>query len=142
MQEKQIPRGKTAVGLFCIGGLLYNLIEICWRGYTHWSMFFLGGFCFEVIGGIHERFAARRTWFRCTLCAGAVTLLEFLSGCLVNLCWGMNVWDYSHMPFNIKGQVCLLYSALWGGLSLIARPVYRMAKMYLSRDRRVKLIPQ
>lgn len=142
MQENQIPRGKTAVGVFCIGGLLYNLIEICWRGYTHWSMFLLGGVCFQAIGSIHERFAHRRPLFRCTLSAAAVTTLEFLSGCVVNLRWHLHVWDYSRMPFNIKGQVCLLYSVLWGVLSLVACPVYRMVQMRLNRDRQVRLIPQ
>lgn len=142
MTNNQIPRRKTAAGVFCIGGLLYNLIEICWRGYTHWSMFLLGGCCFQVIGSIHDRFADRRPLFRCTLCAGAVTALEFLSGCVVNLHLHLNVWDYSRMPFNIKGQVCLLYSVLWGALSLIACPVYRLVRMRLNRDRQLRLIPQ
>lgn len=142
MEEKIIPRSKYAIGTFCVGGVLYNLIEICWRGYTHWSMFVLGGLCFQVIGGIHDRFADRKPLFRCTLCAAAVTTLEFACGCLVNLNWHLNVWDYSSMPLNIKGQVCLLYSALWGVLSLIACPIYRLVRMRLSRDKRVRLIPQ
>ena len=142
MKTKQIPRGKTALGVFCIGGLLYNLIEICWRGYSHWSMFFLGGICFQMIGSIHDRFAKRRPFFRCTLCAAAITMAEFLSGCLVNLRWNLHVWDYSRLPFNIKGQVCLLYSVLWGALSLIACPVYRMVRLRLTRDRSQRLIPQ
>ena len=29
--------------LFGTGGLLYILIELIWRGYSHWTMFFLGG---------------------------------------------------------------------------------------------------
>ena len=142
MKTKQIPRGKTALGVFCIGGLLYNLIEICWRGYSHWSMFFLGGICFQMIGSIHDRFASRRPLFRCTLCAVAITGAEFLSGCLVNLRWNLHVWDYSRLPFNVKGQVCLLYSVLWGALSLIACPVYRMVRVRLTRDRSQRLIPQ
>lgn len=136
MLTKRRPRHGTTVGVFCIGGLLYTLIEIGWRGHSHWSMFLLGGVCFRVIGGIHERLARRSLWLRCGLCAGAVTLLEFLCGCVVNLHWRLNVWDYSRMPLNIKGQVCLLYSALWGVLSLLACPVYRLVTTGLTYRRR------
>lgn len=136
MQIKRRPRHGTTVGVFCIGGLLYTLIEIGWRGHSHWSMFLLGGVCFRVIGSIHERFARRSLWLRCGLCAGAITLLEFLCGWIVNLRWELHVWDYSHMPLNIKGQVCLLYSFLWGLLSLIACPVYRLVTTGLTYRRR------
>ena len=118
-------RAKCAIGLFCIGGILYNLIEIIWRGFTHWSMFFVGGACFHVMGLIHTGFKKLSVFSRCALCALAVTVVEFLSGCLFNLKLKMDVWDYKDMPFNIMGQVCLLYTVLWGGLSLLAVPVYR-----------------
>lgn len=36
-----------------------------------------------------------------------VTVLEFITGCIVNIWLGWNVWDYSNMPLNILGQVCL-----------------------------------
>ena len=29
--------------LFDIGGALYVLIELIWRGWSHWTMFALGG---------------------------------------------------------------------------------------------------
>ena len=40
--------------LFLIGGLVYAWIEILWRGYTHWSMFVLGGICFIIMGLLNE----------------------------------------------------------------------------------------
>lgn len=110
--------------LFCIGGALYNLLELLWRGYTHWSMFIVGGICFNIIGRIHS-LCRKGMVIRCALCALAVTAVEFASGYLLNMRLKMNVWDYSGMMLNIKGQVCLLYSILWGALSLIALPVYR-----------------
>ena len=39
--------------------------------------------------------------------------LEFLTGCIVNLALGWHVWDYSGMPGNVLGQICLPYSLLW-----------------------------
>ena len=35
---------------------------------------------------------------------------------------GLDVWDYSKVPFNFLGQVCVLYSVLWGFLSAAAIP--------------------
>ena len=40
--------------LFETGGLLYLLLELLWRGWTHWTMFFLGGACFICLGLINE----------------------------------------------------------------------------------------
>lgn len=38
------------VCLFLFGGISYCLIEISWRGYTHWTMGIVGGLCFLGIG--------------------------------------------------------------------------------------------
>ena len=44
--------------LFNVGGLLYILIELIWRGRSHWTMFLLGGICFVFLGLINEVMAA------------------------------------------------------------------------------------
>ena len=132
--KSAVQEAKCSFCLFCIGGFLYNIIEVLWRGYSHWTMFFVGGACFNLIGRIHT--LCRKGLFqRCTLCALAVTAVEFVSGCLFNLKMKLNVWDYSGMFFNIKGQVCLLYSVLWGFLSLIAAPVYTRCRTRLTAPR-------
>lgn len=40
--------------LLDVGGLLYILLELLWRGQSHWSMFVLGGVCFVALGLINE----------------------------------------------------------------------------------------
>ncbi len=114
------------IRLFCIGGVAYNVIEILWRGHSHWSMFLVGGTCFHLIGTIGTRLRRHGAFVIGAACSAAVTVVEYMSGCLFNLRLKLNVWDYSNMPANLNGQVCLLYSALWGGLSLLALPVYRI----------------
>ncbi len=104
---------------------MYNLIEILWRGHSHWSMFLVGGTCFHLIGRIGTKLRRHSLLTIGAACSIAVTAVEYISGCLFNLRLKLNVWDYSDMPANIKGQICLPYSALWGGLSLLALPVYR-----------------
>lgn len=107
--------------LFLIGGVLYIAIELLWRGHTHWTMFVLGGICFYYIGLVNEDF----TWDmplikQMFIGAVVITMLELLSGILVNGVYNLNVWDYSNMPFNFLGQICLPYSILWFFISLPA----------------------
>lgn len=126
-------RGLLHIALAVIGGGLYVLIELLWRRRSHVSMFCVGGICFALIGGIHERFSRLMLPLRCVLCAAAVTAVEFASGCLINRRWGLNVWDYSDQPHHIMGQVCPLYTFLWGVLSAVAWPVYRFCRQRLER---------
>ena len=107
--------------LFVIGGIIYVWMEILWRGYSHWSMFLLGGLCFILIGLVNEHIS----WddpLSMQMLYGAVliTVLEFLTGVIVNIIFGLNVWDYSNKPLNYMGQICLSNSVLWYFLAGVA----------------------
>lgn len=98
---------------------MYIITELLWRGSSHWSMFFLGGLCFLVIGLINEKNGGRLPLvFQMLLSAAIITAMEFAVGYIVNIRLGMDVWDYSGLPHNFMGQICLLYSVLWFFLSL------------------------
>lgn len=111
--------------LTAAGGLGYVLIELLWRGRSHWSMFLVGGTCFEVIGAVHQRCRRLPLLLRGGICSAAVTGIEGLSGCILNLGLKLDVWDYSRMKWNWRGQICAVYSLLWVLLSIAACPVYR-----------------
>lgn len=107
------------LSLFGIGGLLYILIEIFWRGRSHWTMFILGGICFVFLGSINEVLPWEMPlWQQVVIGAAGITILEFLTGCIVNLWLGWNVWDYSSLPGNLLGQICPQYFVLWMPVSL------------------------
>ena len=102
-----------------IGGMLYIGIELMWRGYSHWTMFVLGGICFVLLGRINELIPwDMPLWMQVFIGTAIITGLEFITGCIVNLWIGWNVWDYSTAPFNILGQICLPYILLWAPVSL------------------------
>ncbi len=104
-----------------IGGLLYIALELAWRGHSHWTMFLLGGACFLAIGAVNEWVPwCMPLWQQTLIGAAIVTLLEFLTGCIVNLWLGWGVWDYSGLPGNILGQICPQYMLLWIPVSLAA----------------------
>lgn len=105
--------------LFDVGGLLYILIELIWRGWSHWTMFALGGVCFVCLGLINEVLPwEMELWKQVLIGACIVTALEFLIGCIVNLWLGWNVWDYSNLPGNILGQISPPFFVLWLPVSL------------------------
>lgn len=109
------------MSLFCVGGAAYCAIELMWRGYTHWSMYLLGGLCFLLCGAINEVFPWEMPlWQQQGICAVVITALEFCTGYLVNIVLKLNVWDYSNMPCNIMGQICPQYVFLWFLLSVVA----------------------
>ena len=107
--------------LFFVGGAVYCGIEMLWRGYTHWTMLIVGGICFVFCGGINEVFDwDMPIWKQMLICSCGITIIEFISGFFINIIFKLNVWDYSNLPFNVLGQICLLFSILWFGLSFIA----------------------
>ena len=61
----------------------------------------------------------------------AVTGVEFAFGCVFNLVLKMNVWDYSHLPLNIAGQICPLFTLLWSALAVVGLPLSHMVYTYL-----------
>ena len=101
------------------GGIAYGLLEILWRGYTHPSMVLTGGVCFAMICGVNRRFSDKPLLVRGVMCALAVTAVELCVGMLVNQWLHLDVWDYSDQQLHLFGQICLLYTGLWFGLSLV-----------------------
>lgn len=105
--------------IFSLGGIFYLMIEMLWRGYSHWSMFVLGGACFLIIGLINEHSRGKIILpVQMIIGASTITILEFIVGYIVNIKLGLDVWSYYDMPYNIMGQVCLPYMILWLFLSL------------------------
>ena len=103
--------------IFSIFGLTYGLIEILWRGYTHPSMVIVGGICGLLIGLLNERNKKMNLLLQMVEGMVIVTALEFVSGIILNLCLGLNVWNYSNMRFNLLGQVCPQFCIAWFFLS-------------------------
>lgn len=125
--------------LFTFGGILYLLTELLWRGFSHWSMFFLGGVCFLAVGLINER--TRESiplLLRMTISSVIITALEFAVGWVVNVKLGLGIWDYSNMSCNIMGQVCLMYTAMWFVLSLGCILLNNWLCCYLFGEERVR----
>lgn len=107
--------------LLAIGGSIYYLVELFFRGYSHWSMFLLGGVCFIVCGLLNEVFSWDMALIsQMFISALVITLLELITGIIVNILLDWHVWNYSNMPYNFLGQISLLFTNIWFFLSLFA----------------------
>ncbi len=106
--------------LFLIGGVLFNLVEFLWRGYSFFEMTVVGGLCFVLIGGINELFPwDMALTSQMLLSAAAITVVELGAGLIFNVWLGLGIWDYSDQCYQFMGQICLLYFNLWFLLSAI-----------------------
>lgn len=107
--------------LFIIGGFTYYMVEILWRGYSHWTMFILGGICFLFAGIQNEYIEWEYPLWRQVLNVDVFVIIsEFITGCIVNLYFHWNVWNYSNLPFNILGQSCPQFALLFMPICLFA----------------------
>lgn len=118
---KQIKRISP---VFMVLGLVYLALEFQvraaqWQTLNPWvplTMFLIGGSAAFVIGLYNEI-----PWIRDNVnmfwqsVASTITILlfEFIGGCIVNLWLGLDIWDYTHMAFNLLGQICLQYTVYW-----------------------------
>jgi uncharacterized membrane protein len=83
-------------------------------------MFMLGGVCFIFLGLLNEDLTWNTPLLQQMLYGSIIiTVLEFVTGCILNLYLELNIWDYSDKPFNIFGQICLEYSVYWYFLSFV-----------------------
>ena len=113
-----MENSKRLILLFLIGAAGYPLLEILWRGYSHWTMSVVGGICLIFMFLLNDLLIRFPVMLRSLACTGIITLIEFTSGCLVNRILGWHVWDYSHIAGNMLGQVCPSYILLWFFIAL------------------------
>ena len=98
------------IASFGLGFLGYPLLELLWRGRTHWSMALAGGFALRLLFPLCGKKEAKGV---CLKTAGVITAIELVFGCIFNLIFHCKVWDYSKKPMNFLGQICLPYCILW-----------------------------
>lgn len=113
--------------LFIVGFFVYIGIEIVFTSITELSpightspwMGIVGGVSFICMGLLNEK----NNWhlfLSCIVASLICTTIELIAGIIFNVWLEYGIWDYSCIPFNFMGQICLLYSFFWFVLSIFA----------------------
>lgn len=123
---------------FLMGYFIYAFVEIAARGFTHWTMCLTGGLALTLLHLINSR-KTMNLIKSCLAGSIVITILEFTVGIFDNIIMGWHVWDYSNQPFNLIGQICPLFSALWFILCIPAFFLTRKIRRRFDQIQRVYL---
>jgi uncharacterized membrane protein len=128
MSTKRTEAGKIILSLllWVWTGTIYFFGEVIWKtsqgrsDMISWTMFLLA----IILAIPLERFGAELPWrmsllLQALICGISITIVEFFSGCVLNLWLNLDIWDYSNLPYNILGQVCPQFAFLWFLLSIV-----------------------
>ena len=106
--------------LVWFGGSTYVTLEVFWRARSHWTMFVLAAVVFIMIGLLNEIWTKWNLLIQTLVGTGIATVLEFITGLVVNVILRWDVWDYSNLPGNIMGQICPQFMILWALIVVVA----------------------
>ena len=123
---------KKEIAIFCILGLLYLNIEVFARagrrelvdlvlmspkpiqpfslaGWTSIWMFFIGGFAAWFAGFLDtlKWFSRQKLFVKVLACSLSITATELLSGLFLNYYLELALWDYTHVRYNLLGQISI-----------------------------------
>lgn len=106
--------------LFALGFCVYITSEVLFRGYSFPVMGLCGGLALVLLNMINDKIS----WDLDLLIQGAIgsgiiTLMELVIGGICKLFDFVQMWDYSNMPLNFKGIVCLPFSFVWMIMSIL-----------------------
>lgn len=99
--------------MFLTGAFVYPLTELLLRKRTHISMALAGGLACMLLHGLFSTYPMSFP-VKFIVSSALITAIEFIFGFIVNIKLKLGVWDYSKLKYNYKGQICPLFSVLWG----------------------------
>ena len=128
-----------------IGSFAGVIIEMAWcllkNGYLEsrrgmvWGPFnFLYGAGAALLSIFLYRFRNHGQWV--SFLGGMVvgSALEYICSWGQEMILGSRSWDYSNVPFNINGRICLLYSVFWGILGVVwIKRIFPMVSSLIQR---------
>ena len=112
--------------IFVTSGLIYIVLELLWRGRTHWTMFLCAGLCGLVMANINNNWLEFDTDFRIQVFVSALmcSTSEFFFGIMFN--GDFSIWDYRGMWGTIHAlgdQVNIIFFGIWIIISVFGLPL-------------------
>lgn len=115
---------------YCFGGGVYITMELLYRQYTTYHMFYLAGFVTLTILLINNWLSYDTDFFLQVLICGTCALIgELICGLIFNADY--SIWDYREMRFHLFGQIQLYFAIVWYLLSAIFIPILDYIDYYI-----------
>ena len=131
--------------LWSWGGTVYFLLEVAFktlRGHPEqisWTMLVVAVILTIPVERCGEQLPWEvPLWLQAMACAVLVTAVELAAGVILNIWLGLDIWDYSHLPFNLWGQVCPQFAAVWWFLCLVFIPAFDWLRWSVEGGQRPK----
>lgn len=106
--------------LFVLGFCVYITSEVLFRGYSFPVMGLCGGISLVLLNMINDKIS----WdldllIQSAIGSGIITLMELVIGSICKWFDLVQMWDYSNMPLNFNGVICLPFSLVWMVMSVV-----------------------
>jgi predicted membrane protein len=131
--------------LWSWGGTVYFLLEVAFKtlrgeqAQISWTMLVLAVILTIPVERCGEQLPWEvPLWLQALACALLVTAVELAAGVILNIWLGLDIWDYSHLPFNLWGQICPQFSAVWWFLCLVFIPAFDWLRWSVEGGQRPK----
>ena len=115
--------------MFLAGGNIYCAIELLFRKRTHISMFLCAGTAITILLNVYLNNKSISPLIFSLIAVVVITSLELIYGAIFNLWLKEDVWDYSKLPLNLYGQICLYFSGIWFGFGIIVYLLFRVLRV-------------
>ena len=165
LKNKEILENYTNTTINKKNGTFTILGFSIWKLFAYFIIYSIAGYIIETLFGIFTKgvWESRQSFLYGPFCAiyglGAVIMIvflqyftknyntlfiggfiigsitEYLVSLIGELILGVKWWDYSNMPLNLDGRICVFYSIFWGFLG-----IYLMCSLNPKVDRLIEWI--
>lgn len=122
---------------YCFGGGVYMTLEIIYRQYTDYHMFYLAGIIALIILFCNEWLSYDTDFIVQVFICGTCTLIgELICGILFNADY--QIWDYRMLPYHFMGHIQLYFAIIWYVLAAIFIPILDYIDYYMFPKKNVE----
>ncbi len=123
------------ITLFSVGFFGYMLIELLWRQYTFPLMGLCGGLAIVILDKINNKISWETDLIIQSIIGSIIiTFFELIIGLLALHTSIPQMWDYSNIPLNFMGVICLPFSIIWCFLSVIGIFIADAINYYIFKE--------
>ena len=108
-----LQRPLEALFVFLLGCVACFWLQMLLFPEPLWLLAPSGGIGLYLVYRVNRFYPRTALGVRALLGALLLTLTELFTGCIVNLGMGLSLWDYSALPYQFLGQICLPISLLY-----------------------------